>query len=87
MSEQLVQFSYEQEESNRLDKYLVSQLPEYSRSRLQSFIKTGCVDVDGITVTKSGYMVEKSAEIDVRIPPSQPTDLIPEDSSLPCLPL
>ena len=82
MNEQLLQFSYEQEESNRLDKYLVSQLPEYSRSRLQSFIKTGCVDVDGITVTKSGFMVEKSAEIEVRIPPSQPTDLIPEEIPL-----
>jgi len=78
----LVQFTFEQEESNRLDKFLVTQLPEYSRSRLQSFIKTGCVDVDGITVTKNGYMVEKKAEIEIRIPPSQPTTLIPEDIPL-----
>jgi len=78
----LVQFTFEQEESNRLDKFLVTQLPEYSRSRLQSFIKTGCVDVDGITVTKNGYMVEKKAEIEIRIPPSQPTALIPEDIPL-----
>ena len=82
MNDRLVQLSYEQEESNRLDKFLVSQLPEFSRSRLQSLIKTGCVDVDGVTVTKSGHMVEKKAEIEVRIPPPQPTVLIPEDIPL-----
>jgi 23S rRNA pseudouridine1911/1915/1917 synthase len=82
VNDRLVQLSYEQEESNRLDKFLVSQLPEFSRSRLQSLIKTGCVDVDGVTVTKSGHMVEKKAEIEVRIPPPQPTVLIPEDIPL-----
>lgn len=82
MNDRLVQFTSEQEESNRLDKFLVTQLPEFSRSRLQSLIKKGCVDVDGITVTKNGYMVEKKAEIEIRIPPSQPTALIPEDIPL-----
>jgi len=82
VNDRLVQLSYEQEESNRLDKYLVSQLPEFSRSRLQSLIKTGCVDVDGVTVTKSGHMVEKKAEIEVRIPPPKPTVLVPEDIPL-----
>lgn len=82
MNDRLVQLSYEQEESNRLDKFLVSQLPEFSRSRLQSLIKTGCVDVDGVTVTKSGHMVEKKAEIEVRIPPPKPTVLVPEDIPL-----
>jgi 23S rRNA pseudouridine1911/1915/1917 synthase len=82
VNDRLVQLSYEQEESNRLDKFLVSQLPEFSRSRLQSLIKTGCVDVDGVTVTKSGHMVEKKAEIEVRIPPPKPTVLVPEDIPL-----
>lgn len=82
MNDRIVHLSYEQEESNRLDKYLVSQLAEFSRSRLQSLIKTGCVDVDGVTVTKSGHMVEKKAEIEVRIPPPKPTVLVPEDIPL-----
>jgi len=82
VNDRLVQLSFEQEGSERLDKFLVSQLPEYSRSRLQTFIKTGCVDVDGITVTKNGYIVDRDAEVEVRIPPPQPTTLIPEEIPL-----
>ena len=82
MSDRLVQFTFEQEGSQRLDKFLVSQLPEYSRSRLQALIKTGCVDVDSITITKSGHMVERETLIDVRIPPPQPSTLIPEEIPL-----
>ena len=82
MNDRLVHYTYEQDETQRLDKFLVTMLPEYSRSRLQSFIKNGCVDVDGSTITKSGYMVEKEAEIEVRIPPSQPSILIPEEIPL-----
>jgi 23S rRNA pseudouridine1911/1915/1917 synthase len=82
VNDRLVQLTYEQDESKRLDKYLVSQLPEFSRSRLQSLIKNGCVDVDGIKITKSGYMVDKEAEIEVRIPSSQPSILIPEQIPL-----
>jgi len=82
VSDRLVQLTFEQDGSQRLDKFLVSQLPEYSRSRLQSFIKTGCVDVDGITITKSGHKVEREDEIEVRIPPPQPTTLIPEEIPL-----
>lgn len=82
MNDRLVHYTYEQDETQRLDKFLVTMLPEYSRSRLQSFIKNGCVDVDGSTITKSGYMVEKEAEIEIRIPPSQPSILIPEEIPL-----
>lgn len=82
VNDRLVQYTYEQDETQRLDKFLVTMLPEYSRSRLQSFIKNGCVDVDGSTITKSGYMVEKEAEIEVRIPASQPSILIPEEIPL-----
>jgi 23S rRNA pseudouridine1911/1915/1917 synthase len=82
VNDRLVHYTYEQDETQRLDKFLVTMLPEYSRSRLQSFIKNGCVDVDGSTITKSGYMVEKEAEIEIRIPPSQPSILIPEEIPL-----
>jgi len=82
VNDRLVQLTYEQDESIRLDKFLVSHLPEYSRSRLQKFIKNGCVDIDGIVVTKSGHTLDKKAEIEVRIPPSEPAALIPEDIPL-----
>jgi 23S rRNA pseudouridine1911/1915/1917 synthase len=82
VTDRLVQFTCEQNEAIRLDKYLVAQLPEFSRSRLQTLIKTGCVEVDGIKVTKSGTPVEKAAQIRVRIPSSQATSLIPEEIPL-----
>jgi len=82
VNDRLVQFIFEQEQPQRLDRFLVSQLPEYSRSRLQAFIKTGCVVVDGITATKNGQMVEREAQIEVAIPPPQPTTLIPEEIPL-----
>lgn len=82
MNDQLVQFTYGQDETTRLDKYLVTKLPEFSRSRLQSLIRNGFVDVDGRTITKSGFLVEREAEIEVRIPPSEPSVLIPEEIPL-----
>jgi 23S rRNA pseudouridine1911/1915/1917 synthase len=82
VNDRLVQLIFEQEQPQRLDRFLVSQLPEYSRSRLQALIKTGCVVVDGITATKNGQMVEREAQIEVAIPPPQPTTLIPEEIPL-----
>ena len=82
MNERLVQLSFESDQPQRLDKYLVSQLPEFSRSRLQKMIKTGCVEVDNLTITKSGYLVEIGDQIEIRIPPAKPATLIPEDIPL-----
>lgn len=82
MNERLVQLDFESDQPQRLDKYLVSQLPEFSRSRLQKMIKTGCVEVDNLTITKSGYLVELGDQIEIRIPPAKPATLIPEDIPL-----
>lgn len=82
MSEQLVQLAVEQAGSQRLDKFLVSQLPDFSRSRLQTLIKSGYVTVDGATITKSGQIVEAGAEVEIRLPPAKPTSLVPEEIPL-----
>ena len=82
MNERLVQLDFESDQPQRLDKYLVSQLPEFSRSRLQKMIKTGCVEVDNLTITKSGYLVEPGDQIEIRIPPAKSATLIPEDIPL-----
>lgn len=62
----------------RLDKFLVTCLPEYSRSRLQALIRGGYAAVDGLTVTKTGYSLEPGKVVALVIPPTQPTDLVPE---------
>jgi 23S rRNA pseudouridine1911/1915/1917 synthase len=53
-------------------------MPEFSRSRLQAFIKNGDVRVNGETARKSGQMLEKLAEIEVMVPLTEPSKIIPE---------
>jgi 23S rRNA pseudouridine1911/1915/1917 synthase len=71
-------FHYEGEKSQRLDKYLVTCLPEFSRSRLQSLIRDGLVTVNGKAATKSGLMLDPGAVVQVRVPPPIPTSLTPQ---------
>ena len=47
MTNELLSFSFEAEQPQRLDKFLVSCLPELSRTRLQSLVRQGLVWVDG----------------------------------------
>lgn len=78
MSDQVVSFIFDEDSSARLDKFLVSQLPEFSRTRIQSLIEAGAVSVDGSMAHKSGLMLNHGEMVQVRIPPAEPTDLVPE---------
>ena len=82
MNERLVVFQFEEEQAQRLDKFLVTCLPEFSRSRLQAMINDGLVSVDGVPARKSGQMLEGAEHVRVHIPPPQPSELIPEDIPL-----
>jgi len=67
----------------RLDKFLVTQMPDHSRSRIQHWIKDGNILVNGLN-RKTGYSLELNDEIKV-IPPeieSSNPDLIPEKMDL-----
>jgi 23S rRNA pseudouridine1911/1915/1917 synthase len=79
VNDRIIQLTYEHEQPQRLDKFLVDELPKYSRSRLQKLIKEGRVTVDGVIATKSGQSVDWKSQIVVEIPPSQPSTLIAED--------
>lgn len=82
MSNLIQQFTYSGETGERLDKFLVSKMPEYSRSRLQGLIRDGFVRVDGTPASKAGIVVENGQQIEVQIPPVEPTALIPEEIPL-----
>lgn len=71
-------FHYDKETPERLDRFLVGQLQEFSRSRIQGLISDGFVDVDGRAAKKAGQSLESGSRVTVRIPPPAPTDLIPE---------
>ena len=60
----------------RLDKYLVSQMPDYSRSRIQSWIRTSNVLVNGLN-RKTGYTLELNDIINVH-----PQEIVELNSNL-----
>jgi len=71
-------FTFEAGQPQRLDKFLVGCLPDLSRSRIQGLIDDGFVLVDGAVPKKAGQMLERRCQVNVTLPPTQPTDLIPE---------
>jgi 23S rRNA pseudouridine1911/1915/1917 synthase len=78
VTDRVVILNFGQPSAQRLDKYLVSQLPEFSRSRLQGLIRDGFVTVDGIPAHKSGQVLEGEAQVQVIIPPTEPGLLVGE---------
>ena len=82
MSDRIERFQYEGEKAERLDKVLVSRFPEFSRARLQGLIEDGFVSVEQDRAKKSGQMIERGMQIEVRIPPPAPSGLIAENIPL-----
>jgi len=82
VSDRIERFTFEGGNAERLDKFLVTCLPEFSRARLQGLIADGFVSVNGILAKKSGQTLEPGSEIEVRIPPPVPSGLTGEDIPL-----
>src|ERR1700730_5264773 len=62
----------------RLDHYLQEHLPNYSRSRLQSWIKEGRVQVDG-SAAKASLLLRGGERVDVSPADLPPLNATPED--------
>jgi 23S rRNA pseudouridine1911/1915/1917 synthase len=82
MSEQNLSYRYEGESATRLDKFLVTKLPEFSRTRLQALIENGSILVDEKVAQKSSQLITQGNLIEVHIPPTEFTELVPEDIPL-----
>ena len=82
MDERLVELHFDSSQQERLDHFLVENLPEFSRSRLQGLIKNGLVTVNGEPAKKTGLKLNQGVVIIVRILKSQPTELQPESIPL-----
>ncbi|MBP3899412.1 RluA family pseudouridine synthase [Candidatus Saccharibacteria bacterium] len=61
----------------RLDHILIEKYPDYNRSTLQNFIKSGYVTIDGKTVKKPNYEILKDSEPEITL--SIPEKDIPAD--------
>ncbi len=78
MGDRIVSFHYEKEKGERLDIFLATCLPEFSRARLQDLIKDSFVVVDGVAATKPSRTLSLGAVVEVRIPPPAPSGLVGE---------
>lgn len=78
MSEQHFIFEFPHDQPERLDKFLTRCLPQFSRSRLQGLIASGQVTVDGEIPPKAGYALMRGASVEITIPPTRPSELIPQ---------
>lgn len=78
MSDRRLNFPFSECAPERLDKFLVNCLPDYSRSRLQGLIKDGFVKVNEKQAVKGGQIVEAGDQIEIVLPPPKPAGLVPE---------
>jgi len=82
MTDRIETFHYDEQNPDRLDKYLVSCLPEFSRARIQGLILDGFVSINGVPAKKAGQIIEDGDDIEVRVPPPVPSGLVAEDIPL-----
>lgn len=66
----------------RLDQVLAHQIEDISRSRIQRFIRSGEVRVDGAVIIKNGHKLLGGEWIDLIIPAPRPSDLQAESIPL-----
>jgi 23S rRNA pseudouridine1911/1915/1917 synthase len=82
VNDRLLSFRFDKKTPERLDRFLVGQLQEFSRSRIQGLIADGFVDVNGHAAKKAGQTLENGHQVTVRIPPPVPTNLVAENIPL-----
>jgi 23S rRNA pseudouridine1911/1915/1917 synthase len=81
--EEVLNFKVEKEfEKKRLDQFLASAYPEYSRSYYQQLIKDGNVLVDNKEVKKPSLKLKENQDITVFIPPPPELKIEPENIPL-----
>ncbi|HLJ14657.1 MAG TPA: RluA family pseudouridine synthase [Bryobacteraceae bacterium] len=71
-------FDFTADNGKRLDRFLQDRLPQYSRSRIQEWIKAGRVLVDG-AARKASYMLRGGESVSVAPAHPPPLAAAPED--------
>jgi len=78
----LHQFTYQDPQPGRIDKFLADQLADVSRSSIQKFIQKGLVTVDGLPIEKSNTRLESGQVVSIEIPEQEDHALLAEDLTL-----
>jgi 23S rRNA pseudouridine1911/1915/1917 synthase len=75
-------FQFQGSKEERLDHFLVSSLPQFSRSRLQALIRGGSVLIGDQPARKAGQILVVGTAITVQVPDPVPSGLEPENIAL-----
>src|SRR6187401_3214224 len=67
---------------DRLDRFLTSQIPDYSRSQIQRLIEDGHVTHSRYKKVKANNDIREGDVIGVEMPDVQPSSMLPEDLPL-----
>jgi 23S rRNA pseudouridine1911/1915/1917 synthase len=82
VGDRIEKFQFSKNNTERLDIFLTTCLPEFSRARIQRLIKDGNVRVDDQTTTKGGRNLEIGEKVEIVIPPRIPSNLVAENIPL-----
>lgn len=77
----MILYADENDESQRLDNFLNGILSEYSRSKIQAFIKDGCIIVNS-SVKKPSYLIKENDKIEINLPESKEIEIEPQNIPL-----
>ena len=72
----------DEDDGERLDKWIANIHPGYSRNYLQALISDGKVTIDGKVITKNSYRIVAGTSIEMTIPESEIPDIEPWDHPL-----
>lgn len=82
VGDRIEKFIFSKSSNERLDIFLTTCLPEFSRARIQRLIKDGHVRVDDQAATKGGRYLEIGEKIEISIPPRISSKLVAENIPL-----
>ncbi len=71
----------ENDENKRLDSYLAEITPDFSRSKIQNFIKNGNIKINS-NIKKSSYLLKTNDEINFEIPEKIDLEIKPQNMPL-----
>lgn len=77
----MIIFIDENDENKRLDSFLSEMTPDLSRSKIQSFIKSGYIKVNN-TAKKASYILKENDKIDFEIPEQETLNIKPQNIPL-----
>ncbi|MDX2074049.1 MAG: RluA family pseudouridine synthase [Alphaproteobacteria bacterium] len=66
----------------RLDKFLSSRLPDFSRSRIQALLAQGMVTLSGKVIEDAAQKVKPAQRVTLTIPAATPTHMVAQDIAL-----